>query len=224
MRRIPFVFLGVMALLLALALPAAGASPFLDVSQDKGSSAWADAYTCTANSPHHGDETCQFTNASMFVGWSRYNGERFMGSQLCASTGTSVYDSSAETYTDSFKYGCSQTADVVIDKSLASASGYGTVPMEMQVCVYDISADTYECTDPVSAGSALVDLDWTGIPPVYKSTYRQRDQYGDCSSTYYSKGSTSDATVAGTIAGGAVSFDYGQINSGSSHFTFACHG
>jgi len=213
-----------MVLLVTLVFPVAAASPFLDVSQDKGSSAYADSSTCTQNAPHHGDETCVFLSASVFIGWNRYNGERFQGSLLCASTGSSVYDSKAETYTDSFKSGCSDTADVRVDKSLASASGSGTVPMEAQVCVYDINADTYECTDPAPAPAVVVDLDWTGIPPVYKSISRGRDEYGDCSSTYYSRGLNSDASVAGTIAGGAVSFDYAQLNAGSSHFTYACHG
>ena len=211
------------ALSLAVTAPVAAASPFMDASQDKGSSAWADTGACTEDVPDVGDYTCEYTNAQVFDGRSRYNGERFRDSSLCVNFGMSFYDASAGTYEDSWTGGCLEGADIYIDKGLASASGAGIVPTESLSCTWDEDTDEGSCTDPAPAGDVAVDLAWTGIPPVSKSMYRGRDQYGDCTSTYYSKGSSSEATVSGTLDGVATSFDYAQISSGKNRYTYSCH-
>jgi len=209
---------------LALTAPvASAATPFLDVSQQKGSSAFADRGICTDNVPKRGDSTCTYTNVSIFIGQTRYNNVQSKGSVLCVGTGTSIYDARQHTYTDAFRYGCSETASVSIARSLASASANGSVPTEASTCTHDQDTDTGSCTDPVAGAPLAVNLSWTGIPPVTSSTYRSTDQYGDCTSTQYSKGSNSDATVAGTFDGSAASFDYAQISSGISKFTYSCH-
>ena len=211
------------ALCLAVAAPVAAASPLMDASMDKGSWAWGDTGTCTEDLPAVGDYTCEYTSAQVSDGWSRYNGERFRGNTLCVSFGMSFYDASAQTYEDSWTGGCLEGADISIDRGLASASGAGIIPTESQSCTWDEGTGDGSCTDPVPAGDVAVDLAWTGIPPVSKSTYRSRDQYGDCTSTSYSKGSSSEATVSGTLDGVETSFDYAQISSGKSHYTYSCH-
>ena len=223
MKRLPFV--GAMVLLLlALTAPAASAAtPFLDISQQKGSSAWADRSTCTEDVPRHGDTTCTFSNVNVFVGQTRYNGVQSKGSVVCVFTGTSLYDARQHSYTDAYRYGCTETASVSIAKSLATASAIGSVPTDFVSCTYDEDTDTGSCSDPVGQAAIAVNVQWTGIPPVSSSTYRSSDQVGGCSSTQYSKGSNSDATVAGTFDGSAASFDYAQLGSGSSKYTYSCH-
>jgi len=224
MKRLPFV--GALVLLLvALTAPAASAaSPILDVSQQKGFSAFADTGTCTDDVPDIGDQTCTFSNVNMFDGRSRFNGVQSRGPLLCVNADNSVYDASANTWTDTFLFGCSETASVSIAKSLASASAIGSVPTESETCTYDPNTDTGSCTDPVAAAPIDVNVQWTGIPPVFKSTFRERDQFGDgCSNTFYNKGTNSDATVAGSFDGAPASFDFGQLSSGFSKSTFSCH-
>lgn len=211
------------ALSLAVAAPVAAASPFVDVSMDKGSSAWGDTGTCAEDVPEVGDSTCEYTNAYVFDGWSRYNGERFRGDRLCVNFGTTIYHAATQRYEDSWTGGCLEGADVHIDGQLASASGSGIVPTESQSCTWDEVTGEGSCTDPVPAGDVAVDLDWTGIPPVSYSTSRGREVYGDCTSTYYSKGSWSEATLSGTLDGVAMSSDSAQINSGKSRYTYSCH-
>ena len=211
------------AFCLAFAAPVAAASPFIDVSQDRGSSAYADSGTCIEDFPKAGDFTCEYTSAQVFDSASRYNGERYRAAAICIFTGTTFYDASKHTYSDSYTSGCLEGADISFGKALASASAAGTVPTETVECVIDEDTGEGTCSDPVPAGDVAVDLDWTGIPPVYKSTSRGRDQYGDCTSTYFSKGSWSDATVSGTLDDDAASFDYASINSGKSRYTYACH-
>ena len=211
------------ALSLVVAAPVAAASPFIDASMDKGSSAWGDTWTCTDDVPEAGDSTCEYTYVSAFDGWSRYNGERFRSDALCVSFGTSIYHAATQTYDDSWKGGCLEGADVYIARDLAAASGAGIVATESQSCTWDDNTGEGSCADPVPAGDIAVDVAWTGVPPVFKSTYRSRDVYGDCTSTSFSKGSSSEATLSATFDGVAVSFDYAQINSGKSHYTYSCH-
>jgi hypothetical protein len=213
------------ALSLAVAAPVAAASPIIDASMDKGSSAWAETGTCTDDFPEPGDYTCEYQSAYVFDGWSRYNGERFRSDALCVSSGTSVYHAATQTYEDFWTGGCLEDAGVVIDRNLAFASGAGIVPTESVSCTYNEITDEFLCTDPVPAGDVAVDLVWTGIPPVSKSTWHSRDVYGDCTSTSFSKGRSSEATVSGTIDGVPVpaSFDWAQISSGKNHWTYSCH-
>jgi hypothetical protein len=220
----PWVTIGLAAALsLAVAAPVAAASPFVDASMDKGSSAYGDTGTCTEDVPEVGDITCENTNAQVFDGWSRYNGERFHGDTLCVGFGTSVYHAATQMYDDFWTGGCLEGAEVYIDRGLASASGTGIVPTESTSCTWDEVTGEGSCTDPVPAGDVAVALAWTGIPPVSRSTYRSREVYGDCTSTSYSKGSSSEATLGGTFDGVATSFDYAQISSGKSHYTYSCH-
>jgi len=211
------------ALSLALAAPVAAASPFVDVSMDKGSSAGGDTGACTDDVPEVGDSTCEWTGANVFDGWSRYNGERYQGPRLCVYFGTSIYHAAAQTYEDSWTGGCLEDADVYIDRDLAFASGAGIVPTESVSCTSDENTGEGSCTDPVPAGDVAVDLAWTGVPPVSRSTSRYREVYGDCTSTSFSKGAWSEATVSGTLDGVAPSFDYAQISSGKGHWTYSCH-
>jgi len=223
MRRILATLAATAFMVAALAAPVAAATPFLDVQQDKGSSAWADSYVCTDDVPDVGDSTCVFTNAYAFDGWTRYNGDRFHGKSLCTTSGTSVYDDSAQTYTDTYSSGCLEGANVTFGKNLATASGTGTVPTESQVCVYDIALDTQDCTDPVSGGNVAVHLVWTATSPLASSSNRNRDDFGDCTSTSTFRGSSRDASVSGTLDGNAVTFDSAQIGSGKGRFTYSCH-
>jgi hypothetical protein len=211
------------ALSLAVAAPVAAASPIIDASMDKGSSAWAETGTCTDDVPEPGDYTCENSSVYVFDGWSRYNGERFRSDTLCVSSGMSVYHAATQTYEETWTSGCLEDADVYIDRNLASASGAGIVPTESASCTWDENTGEGSCTDPVPAGDVAVDLVWTGIPPVSKSTSRYREVYGDCTSTYFSKGSSSEATLSGTIDGVPATFDWAQISSGKGHWTYACH-
>lgn len=210
------------ALSLAVAAPVLAATPFVDVSMDKGTSAYADAGTCIRDDAT-GDETCVYRNASLFDGWSRYNGERFAGKTLCAGYGTSSFEAATHTSTESFTSGCLEDANIVIAKDLLSASGAGTVQTEYVICTYDNVTGDGTCSDPVAGPDLAIDLVWTGSEPVSRSTNRGRDVYGDCVSTYSSKGSWSDATVTGTFDGAPAAFDYGQITQGKGHWTTACH-
>jgi len=223
MKRLPFV--GALVLLLvALTAPAvSAASPILDVSQQKGSSAFAGTKSCTPDSPDIGDTTCTFSFVDMFDGRSRVNGVLSRGPALCANADTVVFDVSAQTETDTFRSGCSETASVSIAKSLASASGIGSVPTQSGTCTFDTNTGIGSCTDPVAGAPIDINVQWTGIPPVFKSTFRERDQFGGCSNTYYNKGTNSEATVAGTFDGAPASFDFGQLSSGTSKSTFSCH-
>jgi len=223
MKRLPFVGALVLLLVALTAPTASAASPILDVSQQKGSSAFAGTGTCTMDFPDIGDETCTSSDVNMFDGRSRFNGVQSRGPLLCVNNDTSVFDVSAQTWTDTFRFGCSQSASVSNAKSLASASGIGLVPTQSGTCTYDVNTDTGSCTDPVAAAPIDVNVQWTGIPPVYKSTYRSSEQYGGCSSTSYNKGTNSEATVAGTIDGGSLSFDWAQLSSGISRFSASCH-
>ncbi len=211
------------ALSLAVAAPVAAASPFVDASMDKGSSAWGDTGTCTEDVPEAGDYACEYKSVHVFDGWSRYNGERFRGDTLCVSVGWYAYDASTQTYEDSWTGGCLEGAGVHIDRGLTSASGAGAIPTESQSCTWDDVTGEGSCTDPEPAGDIAVDLAWTGVPPVYQSTYRGRDVFGDCTSTYYSKGASSEATLSGTLDGVATDFEFAQINSGKSRYTSSCH-
>jgi len=222
-KRLPFV--GALVLLLvALSAPAASAaSPILDVSQQKGSSAFTGSKSCTPDVPEVGDSTCTFSGVDIFDGRSRVNGVQSRGPLLCVNSDTAVFDVSAQTETDTFRFGCSETASVSIAKSLASASVIGSVPTVSGTCTFDVNTGSGSCTDPVAAAAVDVNIQWTGIPPVFKSTFRERDQSGGCSNTFYNKGTNSDATVAGSFDGAPASFDFGQISSGFSKSTFACH-
>ena len=210
------------AISLAVAAPVLAATPFIDASMDKGTSAYADVGTCTRDDAT-GDETCVYTNASVFDGWSRYNGDRFAGNTLCAGYGTSSYEAATETYTDSFTSGCLENASIVIAKDVLSASGAGTVSTESVTCTYDNVTGEGSCTDPVAGPDIAVDLVWTGTEPLYRSTNRGRDVYGDCTNTYFNKGLWSDATVTGTFDGAPAAFDYAQITQGKGRWTYACH-
>ena len=96
-------------LLIIPAVPAAAASPIIDASQDKGRNAYADTYTCS----RVGDvETCEYVSASVSVGRSRYNGESFKGTTLCAGTGTDTYDYSDGSGSWTSRYGCLEDADM----------------------------------------------------------------------------------------------------------------
>ena len=149
------------ALSLAVAAPVVAASPFVDVSMDKGSSAWGDRGTCMEDVPEVGDSTCENTYAQVFDGWSRYNGERFRGDTLCVGSGMSVYHAATQTFEDTWTSGCLEGADVYVDGGLASAAGAGIVPTESFSCTWDEVSGEGSCTDPVPAGDIAVDLAWS---------------------------------------------------------------
>jgi hypothetical protein len=211
------------AFCLALAAPVAAASPFIDVSQDRGSSAYTGSDSCTEDLPDVGDSTCEYKGADVSDGWSRWNGEQFRAATVCIYSGTSVFDASEGTYADIFTSGCLEGADITFGKALTSASGAGTVETESASCVWDAETGEGDCTEPVPAGDVTVDLHWTGIPPVYKSKSHGRDSDGYCTSTFNSKGTWSEATFSGTYDGDPVSFDWAQISSGKNRYTYSCH-
>jgi hypothetical protein len=211
------------AFCLALAAPVAAASPFIDVSQDKGSSAYAGSESCTEDLPDLGDSTCEFKGADISDGWSRWNGERFRAASVCIYSGTYVFDASEGTVSESYTSGCLEGATVIIAKALTSASGAATVPTESASCTLDADTGEGDCTEPVPAGDVTVDLHWTGIPPVYTSNSHGRDTDGYCTSTYNSKGSWSEATFSGTYDGDPVSLDWAQISTGKNRYTYSCH-
>jgi hypothetical protein len=207
---------GVLLLLMALAAPVAGASPFLEAGQDKGKSAWADSWVCDQG-------VCEFTFVTAFTGRSSYNGDRFRGDRLCMWRGTGTYDATEHTWTDVLESGCSTSASLSFATSLASASGQATIETETFTCVYDEDTDTEECTDPEPGGEVVVNVQWTATGTLAKGSFRERYQDGDCTWTYSGKGTWREAAAEGSIAGESVSFDYGSIRDGQSKFTYRCH-
>jgi hypothetical protein len=226
MRRSVVLGAGVALLVVLMATPALAVSPIIEAYQEKGRSAdaWADA--CVQNEPEEGDTTCEFANASVFNGRSRFNGERNRDPVACFSLGNSVFDSSAGSeglWFDTWTNGCTDDGTATVARDLSNASGSGLAQVTIDECIYDPSTDEGSC-ETSDGGTIAFDVEWTGDGPLSRSSSHSRERSGNCWYAYSSRGRWRSAVATGTIDGHDVEFIDASLRDGAFKYTEACRG
>jgi hypothetical protein len=167
-------------------------------------------------------ETCTDLGASVFVGKmsSTLSGVTH-ANQVCVYVDEYTYDTeTGDVVGETVGKGCDvdlPSGTIAFGSGLSSVTlASRTISVEMAIC------DATECV-PASNRNVTVAGTWTGIGPIFSSKYRSSGDDGTCRYGDSGKGSSRDATFAGTIDGFTVGEDsFGSIQDGKFSYRSRC--
>jgi hypothetical protein len=165
--------------------------------------------------------TCTDVGVNVFVGkMSSTQSGVTHANQVCVYVDQYTVDTETGDYLASSQtQGCDvdvPTGTIAFDRGLSTvALASRTISAEQLLC------DTESCWNGANR-NVTVSGSWTGFGPTFTSKYRSSGDDGTCRYDESGKGSSRDATFAGSIDGIAVQDAYGSLRDGKSMFRSQC--
>jgi hypothetical protein len=182
----------------------------------------ADAYSSDCSSNGDGTTTCSDVGLSIFAGKMS---DSFSGvthaNQVCVSIGSFTYDDeTGESLADFYESGCQvdlAKGTIQFGKGLSSATlATTTISIAQWIC-------NEETCEPGPSRDVTVVGTWTGVGPTFSSKSRSSGDDGTCRYSDSGKGSSREASFAGTIDGQSLSGDsYASITDGKFTYRSRC--